>query len=167
MQQVYFEERTAHFGDAAVQALFDEQHLGQEGRALAESEAHRVPATDRNEDVAGFRRQAAANVDFEGSPLDYLLKARRNRAGQHEQEPEMRVATGILGMVRRWGGEFGPYLMLEILLPGGSLLALLLFLHRRKSLASSRNGVTAVTGRWAPWLFDSTGRLRLRLQRTI
>jgi hypothetical protein len=28
--------------------------------------------------------------------------------------------------------EFGPYLMLEILLPGGSLLALLLFLYRRR-----------------------------------
>ena len=35
----------------------------------------------------------------------------------------------------RWlqgaGGRFGPYLILELVMPGGTLLALLLFLHRR------------------------------------
>ncbi len=36
-----------------------------------------------------------------------------------------------LGMLRRWGRRLGPYLMLEILLPGGTLFALLLFLYRR------------------------------------
>jgi len=36
---------------------------------------------------------------------------------------------------RRWGQAFGPYLMLEILLPGGTLVALLLFLYRRQSPA--------------------------------
>jgi hypothetical protein len=34
--------------------------------------------------------------------------------------------------------RLGPYLMLEILLPGGTLLALLLFLYRRRQL----NGAT-------------------------
>jgi len=37
-----------------------------------------------------------------------------------------------LAMLRRLAQELGPYLMLEILLPGGTLLALLLFLYRRK-----------------------------------
>jgi hypothetical protein len=36
----------------------------------------------------------------------------------------MRTAMSVLG-------RFGPYLMLEILLPGGTLFALLLFLYRR------------------------------------
>jgi hypothetical protein len=37
-------------------------------------------------------------------------------------------------LLRRFGQELGPYLMLEILLPGGTLLALLLFLYRRRKL---------------------------------
>jgi hypothetical protein len=46
----------------------------------------------------------------------------------------MQIAMNSLGMLRRFGQKLGPYLMLEILLPGGTLLALLLFLHRRKKL---------------------------------
>jgi hypothetical protein len=41
-----------------------------------------------------------------------------------------RVKSG-LAMLRRFGQTLGPYLMLEMLLPGGTLLALLLFLYRR------------------------------------
>ena len=43
----------------------------------------------------------------------------------------MRVATSRLGTLRRFGRRFGPYLMLAIILPGGSLLALLLFFTNR------------------------------------
>ena len=39
-------------------------------------------------------------------------------------------------MLRRLGQSLGPYLILEILLPGGTLLALLLFLYRRKRFNS-------------------------------
>ena len=42
-----------------------------------------------------------------------------------------RVMSG-LAMLCRFGQTLGPYLMLEILLPGGTLLALLLFLYRRR-----------------------------------
>jgi len=42
----------------------------------------------------------------------------------------MRIATNGLGMLRRFGRGFGPYLILAIL-PGGTLLALLLFLGSR------------------------------------
>ncbi len=45
----------------------------------------------------------------------------------------MRIVTTWLGLLRRFGQKAGPYLMLEILLPGGTLLALLLFLCQRKN----------------------------------
>jgi len=38
-----------------------------------------------------------------------------------------------LERLRRLAQQLGPYLMLEILLPGGTLFALLLFLYRRRS----------------------------------
>ena len=46
----------------------------------------------------------------------------------------MPIVTSRLGMLRRLGQTLGPYLMLEILLPGGTMLALLLFLYRRSGL---------------------------------
>ena len=46
----------------------------------------------------------------------------------------MQIVISSLGMLRRIGQNWGPYLMLEILLPGGTLLALLLFLYRRRKL---------------------------------
>ena len=46
----------------------------------------------------------------------------------------MQAVVRGLGTLRRLGATAGPYLMLELLLPGGTLLALLLFLYRRRSL---------------------------------
>ncbi len=43
----------------------------------------------------------------------------------------MRVVMSGLVRLRRLGKKLGPYLMLEILLPGGTLFALLFFLHQR------------------------------------
>jgi hypothetical protein len=43
----------------------------------------------------------------------------------------MQSVINWLGILRRVGRKAGPYLVLEILLPGGTLLALLLFLYRR------------------------------------
>jgi hypothetical protein len=37
--------------------------------------------------------------------------------------------------VRRWIQSIGPYLIIEIVMPGGTLIALLMFLHRRGTLA--------------------------------
>jgi hypothetical protein len=39
-----------------------------------------------------------------------------------------------LETLRRFGQKLGPYLMLEILLPGGSLFALMLFLYQRRKV---------------------------------
>ncbi len=46
----------------------------------------------------------------------------------------MKTVLRYSGILRRFGQNAGPYLMLEILLPGGSLLALLLFLYRHGKL---------------------------------
>jgi len=43
-----------------------------------------------------------------------------------------------LETLRRFGQKLGPYLMLEILLPGGSFFALMLFLYQRRKLGNRR-----------------------------
>ena len=48
----------------------------------------------------------------------------------------MDVAIRVCGLMRQFGRKAGPYLMLEILMPGGTLLALLLFLYQRRQFAS-------------------------------
>jgi len=53
----------------------------------------------------------------------------------------IRVRTGIAGSIGRIAGlllrELGPYAAIELILPGGSLLALLLWLYRRHRKAGS------------------------------
>ena len=44
----------------------------------------------------------------------------------------MQIIMSWLGILRRFGQKAGPYLLLEMLLPGGTLLALLLFLFQRR-----------------------------------
>jgi hypothetical protein len=44
----------------------------------------------------------------------------------------MEIVMKYLGILMRFGHKMGPYLMVELLLPGGSLLALLLFLYQRR-----------------------------------
>jgi hypothetical protein len=44
----------------------------------------------------------------------------------------MQIVMNWLGILRRFGQKAGPYLILEMLLPGGTLLALLLFLFQRR-----------------------------------
>ena len=49
----------------------------------------------------------------------------------------------VLTMLGRLGQRLGPYLIIELLLPGGSLLALLLFLHERGWLLRARRALWA------------------------
>ena len=58
----------------------------------------------------------------------------------------MRIAMSWLGILRRIGQKAGPYLMLEMLLPGGTLLALLLFLYRRRDPDIGGGAKRAVVG---------------------
>ena len=46
----------------------------------------------------------------------------------------MQIVLMGLEILHRAGRKLGPYLLLEILMPGGTLLALLLFLYRRNRL---------------------------------
>ena len=41
---------------------------------------------------------------------------------------------GQFELLRRFGAKLGPYVLLELLLPGGTLFALLLFLYQRWKL---------------------------------
>jgi hypothetical protein len=43
----------------------------------------------------------------------------------------MKIVSRAFGWLRRAGRSLGPYLLLELLMPGGTMLALLLFLYRR------------------------------------
>ena len=56
-----------------------------------------------------------------------------------------------LGLLRRLVQGFGPYLVLEIIMPGGTLLALLLYLYRRRRLEAvgASRAVLAVTRTFA------------------
>jgi hypothetical protein len=43
----------------------------------------------------------------------------------------MHVVIQLIAPLRQAGAKLGPYVLLELLLPGGTLFALLLFLHHR------------------------------------
>ncbi|HXX85830.1 MAG TPA: hypothetical protein VEN29_17860 [Casimicrobiaceae bacterium] len=49
----------------------------------------------------------------------------------------------VLAMLGRLGQRLGPYLIIELLLPGGSLLALLFFLRERGWLLRARRALWA------------------------
>lgn len=54
--------------------------------------------------------------------------------------PEMRWIAAAAGMAREWARALGPYLLLEILLPGGTLIALIVFVIRNSRLRSASTG---------------------------
>ena len=58
----------------------------------------------------------------------------------------MQIVMSWLDILRRFGQKVGPYLILEMLLPGGTLLALLLFLYRRRTPHFGRGARRAVLG---------------------
>ena len=47
----------------------------------------------------------------------------------------MEVLASIVETLRQFWSRFGAYLIIEILLPGGTLVALVLYLYRRARLA--------------------------------
>lgn len=49
-------------------------------------------------------------------------------------EPRFRILIGRFELLRRFSAKLGPYALLELLLPGGTLFALLLFLYQRWKL---------------------------------
>ena len=57
----------------------------------------------------------------------------------------MQIVSIGLEILQRAGRKLGPYLLLEILLPGGTFLALLLFLYRRNRLPAGTNAPRATS----------------------
>lgn len=53
-------------------------------------------------------------------------------AARSGTEPRLRMLVGPFELLRRFGAKLGPYVLMELLLPGGTMFALLLFLYRRR-----------------------------------
>ena len=60
-----------------------------------------------------------------------------------------------LELLRRWVPRLGPYVLVEIVLPGGTLLALLLYLYRRGN-SSIRQGSPLRTAMASTSIFAKT-----------
>jgi hypothetical protein len=58
----------------------------------------------------------------------------REAHSTNRREQEMDFVIGIAVALRRLVRQLGPYLLVELLLPGGSLVALALFLYRQRAL---------------------------------
>lgn len=52
---------------------------------------------------------------------------------QRDAGLKMRFIRGMTAALRQFGARLGPYLMIELLLPGGTLIAFALFLVRNWS----------------------------------
>jgi len=59
----------------------------------------------------------------------------------------MQAVLRSLATLRRFVEALGPYLLLELLLPGGTLFAVLLFVYQRRKLRSSDARPTALPAR--------------------
>jgi len=58
----------------------------------------------------------------------------REAAARSWTDSRLRTLIGQFEPLRRSGARLGPYVLLELLLPGGTLLALLFFLYQRWKL---------------------------------
>jgi hypothetical protein len=71
------------------------------------------------------------------SNLSALVRLSAVREDDPIEEPHMQFVVRSVGVTWELARRLGPYLMLEILLPGGTLLALLLFLYRRRQVSGA------------------------------
>jgi hypothetical protein len=63
------------------------------------------------------------------------------------------ITTNYISILKRWGGcaaavivrlkDLAPYALIELILPGGSVMALLLWLYRRRQLRMAFGGLPA------------------------
>lgn len=60
----------------------------------------------------------------------------------------MQFVLRSVGVTWELARRLGPYLMLEILVPGGTLLALLLFLYRRRQLDGATGARRNALANW-------------------
>jgi hypothetical protein len=78
-------------------------------------------------------------------------------------EPRFRILIGQFELLCRFGAKLGPYVLLELLLPGGTLFALLLFLYQRWKL-NARSLPTLIRLASPPALVSTLGRGILAMQ---
>ena len=71
----------------------------------------------------------------------------------------MDFVIGIAAALRRLVRQLGPYLLVELLLPGGSLVALALFLYRQRALevdnVRSTGWIAGLLSNWLPQTMGS------------
>jgi len=79
--------------------------------------------------TAGFRPQLRHGAVDSGAPRS--TSSKWAPFGPSRAGTRMEIVEWMAALIRRTVERLGPYLLIEILLPGGSLLALLLFLYRR------------------------------------
>ena len=53
----------------------------------------------------------------------------------------MEGLTSTVEMFRQFLSRFGPYFIVEMLLPGGTVLALILYLYRRRKLGAGHDSL--------------------------
>ena len=86
---------------------------------------------------AGARRDSASNalcvtgLGMAACPLQILHAHRRIRSCVNK-ESQMKNIVISWELLRRQAQKFGPYLLIEAVMPGGSVLALLLYLYRTR-----------------------------------
>src|ERR1700730_17181452 len=78
------------------------------------------------------------------SNLSALVRLSAVRDADPIEEPHMQFVVRSVGVTWELARRLGPYLMLEILLPGGTLLALLLFLYRRRQTTGARRNALTI-----------------------
>ena len=78
-------------------------------------------------------------------------------AARSGTEPRFRILVGPFELLRRFGARLGPYVLLELLLPGGTLFALLLFLYQRRK-PSAASLPTLIRSASPPALMGTLGR---------
>jgi len=84
-------------------------------------------------------------------------------AARSATEPRFRIPVGPLRLLRRFAARLGPYVLLELLLPGGTMFALLLSLYRHRR---PNSGIPATSLRLAspPAVVSMLGRGTLAAQ---
>ena len=87
----------------------------------------------------------------------------KEAAARFWTDSRLRTLIGQLEPLRRSGAKLGPYVLLQLLLPGGTMFALLLFLYQRWKLKAT-SLPTRIGAASPPALMSTLGRGILAVQ---
>jgi len=88
----------------------------------------------------------------------------KEAAARFWTDSRLRTLIGQLEPLRRSGAKLGPYVLLELLLPGGTMFALLLFLYQRWKLNATSLPTRIGAAASPPELMSTLGRGILAIQ---